>query len=257
MPQHLVAYQQSIDAATLTAINTVNDDVLTRQGATRFVVPTDYNNIRWAVALGANLSRAHVEAPSLEVRRVRADIIPHVRGGSALSATGPEIWKPPVPVALTPSEEMEVNVTEDAAGASQVDVLVSLGMADLPAAPDGDRRRVRATGTTTLVARAWTTVPLTLEMSLEAGLYALVGFLPISAGVIGARALITGQVFRPGKPGRAAAEVTARDFDGSSWYFEPEYDMGEFDHLNFPQFQFYSVSADVAETVIADVVKIG
>jgi hypothetical protein len=257
MASHLVAYQQSIDAPTLTAINTVVDDVLTRTGSTRYLVPAEYNFVRWAAALGPNLTRAILVAPSFEVRRIRADIVPHRRGASTFSLGGFEIFQPPVPLELTPTEEMEAQVTEDAAGASQVYVLVNLGPAEQPAVPAGDIRPIRLTGSTTLTANAWTTVTMTPELSLEPGTYSLVAFLPISANCIAARALFVGQTWRPGVPGFAGTEAAARDFDWSNMQVAQFYEMGSFTHLTIPQFQFLSSAADTSETVLAWVVKTG
>jgi len=257
MATHLIAFQGSVDAATLTALPTVVDDVLTRTGTTRYVVPEEYNYVRFAIATGPNLTRAVLVAPSLEVRRMRGEIIPHTRGTETLNSAKPAIALFPTPLALTPSEELEAQVTEDAAGASQVNVLVSLSPAELPPPPGGDLRIVRATSSTTLTPRTWTTVNVTLDLSLEPGEYALVGFLPISANCIAARALITGQVFRPGMPGLAGSEPTARDFDYVSYERLMFYDMGHFTHINVPQFQFFSAAADTSEVVIMYLVKVG
>ncbi len=257
MATHMAAFQQSVDAATNTAINTVVDDILTRTGADRFLVPTDYNFLRWAIAAGPNITRAFIDTPSLDVRRMRADVIPHRRGSELLSLGSPELWIPPSPIELVPTEELQAFITEDAAGASQLDVVVALGPADLPAPPSGDMRLIRLTGTTTLVARAWTTCLMTPEQTLEPGTYHLLGFYPISANVLAARVLIVGQNNRPGCPGLAGTEGAARDFEAALLPQTMFYDMGEFTHLTIPQWQYFASVADTAETVLAWVVKTG
>src|SRR5712691_11271020 len=169
MATHLVAFQQSIDTATLAAINNVPDDILTRTSVTRFLIPAAYNRVHWAAALGANLTRAQIITPSLQVRRMNPEVAPRRRGAETFSLSAPEIYKPMRPLILVAGEEIEFDIAEDAAGASQNDGLVCLGPEALPAMPDGDIRIVRATGTTTLAARAWTSVTLTLDNSIEAG----------------------------------------------------------------------------------------
>lgn len=257
MGTHLVAYSSSIDSATPTQLDTLVDDVLTRTGTTRYLVPDDYRYIMWSAALGVSLTRAYLSSPSLQVRRTYAEIIPHRRGANAFSLDGLQVHVPIAPIELTATEELEALAAEDATGAEREYVLVALGPGERPAIPTGDIRIVRATATTTLTANAWTTVTVTPELSLEPGEYSLIGFLPISAGCIAARALFTGAVYRPGVPGLAGSEAAARSFDPATLPGVQWYEMGSFTHLTIPQFQFLSASADTSETVIMWVVKTG
>jgi hypothetical protein len=252
---HLCAFYASIDSATPTELNTIVDDVLTRSGATRFSVPKDFNFIQWAAALGPNVTRAKLDTPTLGVQRQTLEIHPRQRGAVSFNLDNPQIFLPPTPIPLTPTEELSALAAEDAAGASAVYVLVALGPANQPAVPGGQLRMIRATGATALTPNAWTTVAVTPEQSIEPGTYELIGFIAISANAIAARALITGQVWRPGLPALAGNEPAALDFNRHPLHdlmFEP---MGTFDHQNFPQFQFLASAADAAETVYLYVVK--
>src|SRR6266566_4202157 len=256
MTTHLVAWAQSIDTATLAAITNVTDDVLTRSGTLRYFVPGGgYNNVRWAIASGPNITRAQIVAPSLGRRRANAEIAPRKRGASTLSLGSPELFIPKRPLVLDVGEELEADVAEDAAGASQLNVLVALGLDPLPPMPDGDIRPVRATGTATLTAFAWTSVSMTLDTSLEAGVYTLVGFVPISSGIIAARARIRGQIYRPGMPGLPGAESAAADFEIAGMQDLMGYNMGTFGSNEFPEFQFFSSTADTSETLYAYVIR--
>jgi hypothetical protein len=252
---HLCAFYASIDSATPVELNTIVDDVLTRSGATRFSVPKDFNFIQWAAALGMNVTRAKLDSPTLGVQRQTLEIHPRQRGSSLFTPGNPTIFLPPVPIPLTPTEELSALAAEDAAGASAVYVLVALGPATQPAVPSGQLRIIRATGTTTLTPNVWTTVTVTPEQSIEPGTYELIGFIANSASAIAARAIITGQVWRPGLPAISGSEATAMTFNRNplqELMFEP---MGTFDHQNFPQFQFLATGADTAETVYLYVIK--
>jgi hypothetical protein len=252
---HLAAFYASIDSATPTELNTIVDDVLTRSGATRFSVPRDFNYIQWAAALGPNVTRARLDSPTLGVQRQTLEIHPRRRGGSVFTLANPELFLPPTPIPLTPTEELSALAAEDASGASAVYVLVALGPATQPNIPSGQLRIIRAIGATTLTPNQWTTVAVTPEQSIEPGTYELVGFIAISATAIAARAIITGQVWRPGLPALAGSEAAALTFNRvplQELMFEP---MGSFDHQNFPQFQFLSTAADTAETVYLYVIK--
>lgn len=257
MATHLAAWQQSADSATLAAINNVVDDVLTRTSTTRFLVPPFASRVWWAAALGPSITRAQLITPSLLVRRMNPEIVPRERTTEAFSLLGQSIYIPKRPLILVPGEEIEAQTAEDAVGASQMDVLAALGPEALPPMPEGDIRIVRATGTTTLVARAWTSVTLTLDSSLESGTYALVGFVASSAGAVAARALITGQNPRPGLPALAGAEAAAMDFDPALINLLMYFNMGAFTHVTIPAFQFFSISADTAEVVFLYVVRTG
>lgn len=257
MPRHLAAFQQSVDSATPVAINAVNDGILNLPSATRFRVPEALPFVHWGYASGVNLTRAYLVTPTLEVARQRPEIIPHERGAAVITPAELPIWIPPTPVALTPTEDLQAFISEDGAGATQVDVLVSLGDGQQEAIPSGDIRIVRATGTTTLVARTWTNCPMTLDQGLEPGQYVLIGFLPISATVIAARANIVGEPYRDGTMGIAGAEGVAREFAPLTLDLLTDRPMGTFSHQEFPSFEFYATAGDTAEVVLAKLAKVG
>ncbi len=258
MAWHTVAWYQSVDTGgVLTELDTVVDDVLTRSGAKRFLVPQDYRYLRFAFATGVNLTDARLSTPSMLVRRMHGYIVPHRRGARTLGLDAMEVAIYDPPIALTATEEISALANEDAAGADALTVVASLGPETLPLAPRGDVRIVRLLGTTALTANVWTTVSVTPEFSLEPGTYVLAGFLPISAGCIAARAILVGQQYRPGFPGLAGSEAAALDVDMANLRPLLGYNLGTFTHITIPQFQFLSASADTSEVVYAFVVKVG
>ena len=258
MATHLIAWQESIDQATLGRITTVQDDVLTPDGTDRFLVPDEYNYMRWMFATGPSLTRATINAPSLAVQRSNLNISPRQDGGNSLSLTAPQVMIPVRPIELTPTESIEAQTAEGGGGATQQNVVVALSTADLPPMPDGQIRAVRATATVAAVtAFTWAAVTMTLESSLEPGRYSLVQFLPSSAGCIACRALPQGGGFRPGMPGLVGTETTAMDFDPSVYNGLGWYDMLEFTHITVPQFQFFTASADTAFTIYLYVIRTG
>jgi hypothetical protein len=258
MATHLVAWEESIDQATLGRITLEGDDVLTELDADRFLVPADYRYIHWAFAGGISLTRAQIHTPSLDQQRMLLEIFPRKRGTDELpTRTALQLFKPMRPVELQPNEQLEVQTAEDGVAATQQTALVALGPAELPPVPPGPVMRWRATGTTTLVVRDWTNVVLTLDNALPPGTYGLVGFIPASAGCIAARAVFQGGGYRPGVLGLGAAELAGGDFDETAYNRMNGYLMGTFTHLTVPQFQFFSLSADVAETIIMDLIRTG
>lgn len=255
MATHLVAYYRSSYGDVDAEMTAIPDDVLTRTIPTRFSVPADINRVKWMAALGANLTKAQLKAPSLEVRRTQAIITPHVTGGVAFPLAYQALSKPLSPIELVPTEDLAVLVSNGGASASPYYSLVCFGPADLPPVPAGDIRMVRCTGSTTLTANQWTTVQVTPDVALEAGQYTLVGFIPISTSIVAARALIPGQVARPGVIGLAGAEATVKQYANTLFDGLVGYAMGSFTHTTPPQFQFLSSASDTAQVVYMLLVK--
>ena len=257
MATHLTGWYQNIDSATLAKLNIIEDTQLTALDGKTFAVPSELPFIHWAYAAGPNITRARIVTPSLITKRAIPEIIPRRRGSTRVDLAKVEIFKPISPIPLVPTEGINAEAAEDGAGATDLLVLVSLGPATLPPPPAGELKIVRATGTTTLTPYKWTKIVLTPDEALEAGTYALIGFIPISAGIIAARALLVGQVFRPGVLGLPGSEADAADFNSANYFGIQFYTMGSFSHINFPAFEFLSATADTSETVILYLIKTG
>ncbi len=261
MATHLAAWSTGAagaDTATLTALANVTDQVLTRSGTLRYFVPGGgYGNVKWAIATGPSLTRAQIVSPSIAERRMNLEVAPRRRGASTLTLTSPEVFLPKRAIPLTPGEELEFQTAEDGAGLTVQNGFVALGLEPLPPMPDGPIRVIRFTATTTLTAFAWTLFAGTADSTPVAGTYHLVGFVPISANVIVARARLRGQTYRPGMPGLPGAEGVAADFDAALFNDLMYYDMGEFFSNELPEWEFFASVADTSETIYAYVIRTG
>ena len=112
---------------------------------------------------------------------------------------------------------------------------------------------IRATNATTLVDSAWTNGSLTLDEDLPVGEYDVIGMKAMSAGLIAARAVFEGQINRPMVIGcDAVTDVDEPLFrDGRMGVF------GRMQHDTPPTIDFLSLSADTAQVVWLDLVKVG
>ncbi|MEM1726577.1 MAG: hypothetical protein QXH85_05615 [Candidatus Bathyarchaeia archaeon] len=257
MATHLFAFYKSSGATSFEEINVVKDDVLTRTSDTRFMVPVGLHNILFGVALGPNLVDAKLYTPSLETKKHVARIIPRYRGGNTLPLIGNYAYIPEPPLRLVDTEELSFLAYQDAATPpSDIIGVFAFAPDTLPAVPAGEPITVRCASSTTLTAYQWTTVKVVPEVQLEAGTYALIDFLPISANCIAARVIIPGQVWRPGVLGFAGDEKTALSHARARYLPIPKYEMGRFSHLAIPEFQFLSAAADTSEVVYMKVVKV-
>lgn len=254
---HLCAFTESQDSATLVPVAAVQDSILTPSGGDNFVVPGDLNEVYAAAALGTDLTRARLRAPSLDVKRVNAEVYPHERGDDIFTLTNPKIMLPFGPLLLDPGETFGIEAAEDGVGATRAYGLVWLKKpGPLAPVPQGDVRCVRFTGATTLTANAWTACTLTLDQDLPAGEYALVGAFINGVSAIAARIIIPGQNNRPGVPCIAAASDAAARFSNAQ-FLKPfsGYEMGRFTNRQIPQIEVLASAADTAQNGLLWVVK--
>jgi hypothetical protein len=253
MATHLCAWSDVVPTDTETELSAITDDVLSIVGGKRFAVRTGLEYVHYAAALSTNLTKARLNSPSLEVRRTQFWIIPQVSDALKFPLSPYTVLKPPVPQSLAAGEHLSALGT--ASANVRVVVLAGLGPATLPPVPAGERIIVRCTSNTTLRPFEWTTCSLTPDISLPVGTYTLVGMLPISANAIAARAIILGQVNRPGVPALAGDEAAVKKCDPLWLTAVQQYAMGSFPHTDLPQVQFLSSAADTSEVVYLYLVK--
>ena len=243
----LLAFCESTTAMTaLDNIAPIIDQHVTVTGDD-ISVPSFAPNLGMLYAFGAGIAQCRVASPSL-----RHSLLPEVMpvDVSAEPTTGFKILSHfDRPFELTPSEGLQATVIH--ANTEYDTVLVWLFDA-IEAAPAGEIVTVQATGTTTLTAYGWSLVPLTFSQQLEAGTYAIVGMRAASAGALAARVVLSGSPFRPGVVGYDAVSDMENDIfrNGNLGVF------GTFEHSAQPQVEFLSVSADTAETVYFDLIKL-
>jgi hypothetical protein len=244
----LVGWSQSIDTGgVLSEIDALADPHIRVEGK-KIVVPS-LNQLLGAMAVGANITQARISSPSL---RSIAEI-----EISPLNANAEPLSPPSYvdlfqnPIALVVSEQLTSKVAETASGAEYETVLAWLG--DGPVTPyRGPFYTVRATGSTTLSAYAWTNVSITFDQTLPAGRYQIIGMRAMSAGLIAARLVFPGFPWRPGVIGNDALS----DIEAERFRFGNAGVFGEFTHDSPPTVDCLSVSADTSETFWFDLVKI-
>jgi len=247
MPFTVVAYSESQDSAVLTNIAAIADTHMRVVGDDIYV--PILNQLAGYYFLGANFTQGQIDSPSLRVQTLidvePADLVDEP--GSPPNVH--DIFEKPIPLAT--GETIRTLMAEDAAGASRVNALLWFSDAPL-AGVTGKIQTVRATGSTTLVANAWTACALTFSQTLPVGSYQIVGARFQSAGARAGRLIVPGYSWRPGAPGCDA------DSDIDFWRFR----YGElgvwctFASDNPPQAEFFSASADTSEVVHLDLIKI-
>lgn len=249
MVLRLVGWSESQDSPTLVNVAALADQSV-RVVGDDIVVPADAPNLIGYYALGPNVDRAQLVAPSLR-RRYPVEISPVDIGAEPASPSYPVMF-PESPIALDPSEALDAQAAESGVGATRATVLAWLSDGPIARYQGGEIFPIRATNASTLAANAWTNGALTLNDTLPAGRYAVVGMQAESAGLQAARLVFTEQGPRPGVIGRDAASD-----QGWLGFIDGRLGIwGEFQHDVPPTVDFLSNSADTSQVVILYLVKV-
>ncbi len=248
MVHRLVGWAESQDTgAVLTAVDAMTDDSTTTQDDD-VVVPKLTSKIGAVFAMGTTISQAQLTAPSFG-DAFDLDVAPVNIGAEPDSNPA---WMPffENPIQLDAGEGLRALVAEG--GATELGHVFAWLLDQIDPIPAGEIFTVRTTGTTTLVANTWTTVPLTFSQQIPAGTWAVVGMRAESAGASAARLIFNNQQERPG----VIAFDAADDFAPEVFRNGRLGVWGTFDNRFPPQADFASISADTAETVWLDLMKV-
>jgi len=246
MPFTVAAFTESQDSAVLTNIAAVADTHLRVVGDDIYVPAL--SQLAGYYFCGANFTQGQIDSPSLRVQTL-IDVEPaDLADEPASPPTFHDLFSAPIPLAT--GETIRCLMAEDAAGASRVNAL--LWFSDGPIAPvTGKIQTVRATGSTTLTANAWTSCPLTFSQTLPVGSYNIVGARFSSTGARAGRLIVPGYSWRPGAPG----VDTDGDISPDRFRYGQAGVWATFASDNPPQAEFFSASADTAEVVHLDLIK--
>lgn len=247
---HTAAYVASVTAASVeTDIAALNDGVLTI--ANGHFLPQRPMRLLWAGVASATMSRARFSSPSIDVVTS-----PFIRDINVAANMGdPQRFANYIddPLQLAALEELRYLHTHTAAGAEINYGVVGLDWQTIPQ-PAGNVYTIRGTAVGTLVINTWSQVgAITWQNALPTGTYACVGGVFMSAGCIAGRLTFENQVPRPGGLGiltiGGRTGYVFRNGILGVW--------GVFHNYAMPTAEFLSVSADVAEEIYLDLVKIG
>lgn len=245
---HTCVWSASVDQAALLAIAALADPVLTVSG-NNIQVPTATPYLGFVSGIGVNLTRAQLQSPSLR-RMFNFEVRPICRSANPLSPM-PYVDFMDHAIPLDPGEQLQAWTAEDGAGATRMSVIANLVDKDIT--PEATPFfTMRATAAATLAAFAWTNAAITLDQILPVGQYAIIGARAESAGLNAFRFVFQNQTPRPGGIGNLSeSTLHIPNQRGGGWGV-----WGTFDNWTIPTVDFFSSTADVAETLAIDLVKI-
>lgn len=272
---HLESFSSSIATSSTTnfqQLTFISTDAVLQKLVNGMQVSQALPKLGAVMGVGSHLVHVRAQAPSmLPVPYVTLG--PNNRGGAFESP--PRCWdymNQPIPLRLT--EEFDIFVTQNSGGAETeyVACLFTDGVRT-PAPPirtgpttngDGAFFTLHGTASTTLTAGAWTNIPassITFDQALPAGLYSLVGVRAFSATALWFR--MFPQVAPLWRPGGIAVQAYDQMDMFNQRYFSPygTTPAGWGEWLRFysntpPGIEFFATSADTAEEVWFDIIKV-
>lgn len=248
MSFHTFGYSESLANVVDTNVQPIPDGILTIQN-NQIIPQFDYELLYFA-AIGAALNRARITSASI---RQFSPILTYPWTQAALFPTDPNVadFRNNSPL-LRGLEEFSFEATPGVAGPTIINGFAGITRSFIPA-PAGPVFRMRGTGTTTLVAEAWTLVAMTWANFLPAGSYVCVGGFAISTTGLAFRFVFENQAERPGGLAGASNDnrVWLPQLNGGlgSW--------GQFNSNRMPNVEMVASAADTAEEVFLDFVRIG
>ena len=249
MSWHCLAHSTTIATVAETAHVPVPDSVFTVQNA-RFLPQRNYG-LLFAYMNGLLVNQCRISSPSIrqfspaQVRPIDLAALPVTRPGVADYRNNPLLLK-----AL---EEISVTSINSAATSGVYHSLLGVSDGAMIPVPGGDIFTIRGTAATTLTVEQWSLLAVTWADTLPAGRYACVGLHAVSTGAVGARCIFEDQVLRPGSIGFALESAIPHPMflKGGLGVW------GYFTGNRMPNVEVLSISADTAETVYLEFIRVG
>lgn len=246
---HLLAYSASLVTAVETDTLPVQDPVITIVN-NHFMPQTPMYGV-FGTSMGTNLLRSRIQTPTLLqvttpfLRPINATLI----GGSLHYV---DSWLRN-PIMFQQMEEIAILNLQNAGANQQITSLLAISPQMITPGPSGPLYRIRGTGTTTVVAHAWTQCPITWQNALPAGIYSVVGLEALSVTGQAARLIFQQQVMRPG----CMATVNPGDISDPIFRNGVLGEWGRFTQTALPSVEMLCNAADTAQEVYLDIVRIG
>lgn len=246
---HLAAFGVSIAATADTDVPAITDNCLLIQN--NHFVPQNDMQVLFAYATAVTLLRAKIVTPSL--RQFSPPFIRPIDNAVSPSSRTPIADYRKNPMTVKALEELAIQATDSAAGPNEMTAMLGLQIGGMTPANQGQIITMRGTGTTTLVANAWTQAAITWSDTLPAGTYQCVGLSGFAATGVGARLIFDQQFFRPGAIIGATGVIIPHPM-----FMKGELGVwGTFTANRMPNVEFFSTSADTAEEIYLDLIRVG
>ena len=205
--------------------------------------------IKAALGLIADGTNLRINTPSL--RRITLPSIAPIQAAVAPSDWPPIIYYDEYGPIIEKTEELSLEASRGGAGAGDAFAFLWCQYAKRMA-PPGAIYTLRATSTITVAEGAWAAGNITLDQTLPAGRYAVVGMAAYGTNLLAARLIFPNQTPRPGVVAQQAAGQWNDDMMRMGRFGL----FGEFVSYAQPMLECIGSGANTAQTVFLDVVKV-
>ncbi len=205
--------------------------------------------VRWAAVLGAGVTNARLNTPAL-----RAISLPSLQPVETAATAGSRPGIAEFPAAQVRIKAIDETALEasDGTGAIPINALVGLVDNNNQNIPSGPVSILRATASITAGNGVWGQGTFTLDQTLPAGRYAVIGMDAIGTNLVGARLLFAGGGPRPG----VLARTAIANKPDPSFLADSFGNWGEFESTAIPLVELFGNGAPVTQTFFLKVVKV-
>jgi hypothetical protein len=244
---HMFGYYSSIAASAVNApITAINDTIMTNVADGNLTSPQP-GNIIFVCGLGANLVRLRLNTP--KYRTISLPSLVPINGTLTVPSPVNIFNAMDYPLPVNAVDEIEIDATNSSGSADNEAAICGIKFGDVPWTP-GTPIRVRATATVTCSTGTWVNGTMTLDQTLPAGVYAVIGMLAVGTNLAAARLVFPASVWRPGCVAmNADKNIPHPLFDRhllGCW--------GLFESINLPSVDFLSVGSCTSQEVYLDLV---
>lgn len=244
---HVLAFTATMTAgSTNEQVAALSDGIVTIS-SNQFIFDRDMK--LWAAYVqGATITEARVNTPAF-----RVIALPRIEPVNVAALPGDLFplcdWRMnPTTIKKTDGVALE---TSNGAGAGERHWGILFVGEGVVTEPRGEVYTIRAAGTTTVTANAWSQCNLTFEQTLPGGEYEILGMRFISTTAVAGRIILAGGGFRPGCIGVASQAQDDRNLFRAGKFGS----YGTFKSYAPPVLEALCTGADTAQTVYFDVVR--
>lgn len=245
---HLAAFQAAVGQTANTQLTAQTDQILPIDSSGAFLPQSNLSLVA-AFVSGATLNRARFDSPRYRqiaqpyIEPINLALLPVGNPGIMDLRDNPLRVPALSPFSVQATSSLACSTEVTTAGVFLTDRMVVM--------PQGDIYTLRATGATTVTAKAWSDVALTFDQSIVEGEYSVVGGCAYSTTMFYWRIILDNQYYRPGGIGFATRGLRAPSFQYNGGLGE----WGRFRNTSMPRLQVYCNAADTAQTLFLQVIK--
>jgi len=246
MPYHVLIYSMNTFGVTNYDMIPTPDDIIATQNG-------HYLPHLQLSQFGGWLSGTLLTAIRLVTPRSRQVVPPPMYpiNGTTLPPDRPHMFdRRSNPFTLNAVEEVSFQANAGGAANALATAVVFWGTSIDPV-PAGDIYSLHGTSTAAAGSQTWTTVPITWDQTIPAGMYAMIGSQHVSTNAIAHRWVFKDQILRPG----FISQTSLTNMTDPAVYYGGWGKFGQFNTYTYPALQVWCNGTDASHDVVMNIVR--